>query len=54
MQIRVSRDFYTKKVYDVYDFWRGKSYAGRFNKLPLPQNGWIRISNAEYIIITIA
>lgn len=54
MKIRVSRDFYTKEVFDVHDFWTGSSVPGTWRGIPLPESGWTRISNAEYIIITIA
>jgi len=54
MKIRVSRDFHTKKIYDVYDFWHGRTYRGRWDRIPLPENGWRRVSNAEFIVITIA
>jgi len=53
MTIRVCRDFQTKEVFDVYDFWNGRTYGGSWRKLMLPETGWKRIFGIEVIVIYI-
>lgn len=50
---RVCRNFQTKEIFDVYDFYHGRTFVGNWGKLPfaLPSSGWVRVSNAEHIFI---